>query len=126
MPPVTERASARKELRQFMMEEFKPERFQQIDNAWDSKPEVRSEVLQKFNELASDPNYPSHVQLTQLAKMIVGYNETEPPTTQPPMIEPPATQPPASEPPMSEPPTVQASSAGTPEVGPPVSTEDLM
>ena len=116
MPSVQKPSiAAKRELHQFFVEEFQPAQFETIAQAWASNPEVRSDVLAKAKELATDPNYPSHSQLAQLAKMIVGDMQPKPPTTAPPMTEPPVTEPPAM-PPFSEPPVA----------GPPVSAEEMM
>ncbi len=106
LPPTTKPPKSIKHaLNEFFMEEFKPEKYQKIDEAWDSNPEVRPEVLEKAKQLAADANYPTHAQLAHLAKMIMGGRSPLPPTQEPPpMIEPPTVQPPMTEPPVSEPP----------------------
>ncbi|HEX4666333.1 MAG TPA: hypothetical protein VH207_07020 [Chthoniobacterales bacterium] len=85
------------------MEEFKPEQYQTIAEAWKNNPEVRPEVLEKAKQLAADANYPTHAQLAQLAKMIVGDNMSPlPPAAEPPpIVEPPTIEPPMTEPPVS-------------------------
>jgi hypothetical protein len=106
LPPVAKPpASAKHALHEFFMEEFKPEQYQIIAEAWKNNPEVRSEVLEKAKQLAADANYPTPAQLAQLAKMIVGDQVTMPPTAEPPPdIEPPMIQPPMIEPPVGDPP----------------------
>lgn len=103
LPPVAKPpTSAKHALHEFFMEEFKPEQYQAIAEAWKNNPEVRPEVLEKARQLAADANYPTHAQLAQLAKMIVGDQAPLPPTEEPPVaIEPPVVQPPMTEPPVS-------------------------
>lgn len=97
MPPTVKPASTQGKhaLHQFMIDEFQPEQFKTISEAWKNNPDVRPEVMAAAKQFATDPNYPTPAQLQQLAAMIVG---GEP---MPPVVEPPVTMPPITEPPVS-------------------------
>lgn len=93
---------ARKELKEAMQEQFQPDAFAQLENAWKSNPEVRTEVLQQARQFSTDANYPTPAQLKQLAQMLVGETMSMPPAVDPP----PAPAPTPDSTPDTEPPVV--------------------
>jgi hypothetical protein len=98
-PPTGKQAYVqdRKELKAALQEQFSPEAFQEIDAAWKSNPDVRTEVMQQARQFSADTNYPTPAQLTQLAQMIVGDTMSLPPTTTLPPTTPPAAVPPSTD-----------------------------
>lgn len=105
LPPTVKGADSGKQtIHQFFVEEFRPERVKQIEEAFKETPEMRPEVIEKAKELIADPNFPSRHQLVKLAKMIVGDRVPVPPTVQPPPIDPPDRMPPMVDPPETKPP----------------------
>jgi hypothetical protein len=98
VPPGTTRAQVKRELHKSFEEEFQPDVYQQIETAWKDNPDIRASVLDQAKQLASDPNYPTPAQLTQLAQMIVGDTFSMPPTSEPPAAVPPVAEPPVPSP----------------------------
>jgi len=107
VPPIAQPPVGGKQtLHEFFVEEFRPERCQQIREALRDASATRPEVIEQAKQLLADPNFPNRAQLTQLAKMIVGTAAPMPPMVEPPtdqnppapIIEPPVTDPPQATP----------------------------